>query len=102
MVKIWAVPMKLGARLPQKILISYTVKLILIYQLPIVYRYDCNSSVKTTLVIINDTKQMNNVNIQHDVRVVELEFLKVLASDNFDLDRLKIAISLSLTAFEQS
>ena len=45
---------------------------------------------------------MNNVNMQNDVRVVELEFLKVLASDNFDLDRLKIAISLSLTAFEQS
>ena len=94
--------MKLGAPVPQKILISYTVKLILIYQLPIGYRCDCDSSVKTTLVIINDTKQMNNVNMQNDVRVVELEFLKVLASDNFDLDRLKIAISLSLTAFEQS
>ena len=62
--------------------------------LPIGYRNDCDSSVKTTLVIINDTKQMNNVNMQNDGRVVELEFLKVLASDNFDLDRLKIAIFL--------
>jgi len=95
MVKIWDLPMKLGPRLHPKILTSYT-------DLPIRYGNDCESSVKTTLVIINDTKQMNNVNMQNDGRVVELEFLKVLASDNFDLDRLKIAISLPLTPFEQS
>ena len=65
---------------------------ILIYQL---------DSVKTTLVIINDTKQMNNVNMQNDGRAVELEFLKVLASDNFDPDRLKIAIFLFLIALKQ-
>ena len=51
-------------------------------------------SVKTTLMIINCTKQMNNVNMQNDGRAVELEFLKVLASDNFDRNRLKIAISI--------
>ena len=44
---------------------------------------------------------MNNVNMQNDGRAVELEFLKVLASDNFDLDRLKIAIFLFLIALKQ-
>ena len=89
-VRIWDHSVKLGARSPQKILMSYT-------DLPI----GSKSSVKTTLMIINGTKQMNNVNMQNDGRAVELEFLKVLASDNFDLDRLKIAIFLFLTALKQ-
>ena len=89
-VRIWDPLVKLGARVPPKILMSYIDS-------PI----GSQCSVKTTLVIINDTKQMNNVNMQNDGRAVELEFLKVLAIDNFDLDRLKIAIFLFLTTLKQ-